>query len=86
MNIIAYTIDDCFYCEQLKELFDRTNTNANLIKVGVDISRNEFKNKYPNATGYPYVIINEKPIGGLVETAKFFLQKGLITAKKNERS
>jgi glutaredoxin len=88
MNITAYTIEDCFYCEQLYELIKRTDmqSNTNFIKVGSDLSRNDFIQMCPEATGYPYVIIDGHPVGGLVETAKLFLEKGLITSKKNERS
>ena len=86
MEIIAYTTKGCFYCEKLKELFSRANVNATLISVGSDISQEKFIEKFPQCTGYPYVIIDGEPIGGLVETAKLFLQKGLVSSKKNERS
>ena len=85
MNITAYTIEDCFYCEQLYELISRTNmqSNTNFIKVGSDLSRNQFKEMYPDARGFPHVIIDDESVGGLVETATVFLKKGLITSKKN---
>ena len=41
-----------------------------------------FRKMYPDRTGYPFVIIDGKEIGGLVETARFFLEKGLVSAKK----
>ena len=88
MNITAYTIDDCFYCEQLYELISRTNmqSNTNFIKVGSDLSRSQFKEIHPDARGFPHVIIDDESVGGLVETAKLFLEKGLITSKKNGKT
>ena len=83
MEIIAYTTYGCFYCDKLKELFSRANVNATLVSVGSDIKKEEFLSKYPNVTGYPYVIIDGEPVGGLVETAKLFLEKGLVSSKKN---
>jgi len=83
MEIIAYTTQGCFYCDKLKELFSRANVEATLISVGSDINKEEFMGKYPHCTGYPYVIIDGEPIGGLVETAKVFVQKGLVSSKKN---
>jgi len=83
MEIIAYTTKGCFYCDRLKDLFFRANVNSTLVSVGTDITREEFMDRFPHATGYPYVIIDGEPIGGLVETAKLFLEKGLVSSKKN---
>jgi hypothetical protein len=41
-----------------------------------------FREKFPFAGGYPYVVIDGKEIGGLVETAKLFLEKGLVEPPK----
>ena len=43
---------------------------------------NEFKGKYPLATGFPYVIIDGEVVGGLVETARLFIKKGLVSSGK----
>ena len=83
MEIIAYTTKGCFYCDKLKELFSRANVEATLISVGNDINKEEFMEKHPQCTGYPYVIIDGEPVGGLVETARVFVQKGLVSSKKN---
>jgi len=83
MEITAYTTKGCFYCDKLKELFSRANVDATLVSVGADISKEQFKESFPHANGYPYVIIDGEPIGGLVETAKIFVQKGLVSSRKN---
>ena len=82
MEIIAYTTKGCLYCDKLKELFSRADVEATIITVGVDIDKEKFKENFPSVTGYPYVIIDKEPVGGLVETAKLFLQKGLVSSKK----
>jgi glutaredoxin 3 len=41
----------------------------------------QFYTECPDAKTYPYVIIDEEPIGGLVETAKLFIEKGLVSSK-----
>jgi len=83
MEIIAYTTKGCFYCDKLKDLFARANLEYTTLVLNEDFTRTEFREKFPLANGYPYVIIDEEPIGGLVETAKFLLQKGLVSLKKN---
>jgi hypothetical protein len=52
------------------------------INIPRDIMKEDFKIKFPFATGYPYVIIDGKEIGGLVETVKYFVDKGLVTSRK----
>lgn len=82
MDITIYTTSGCTYCEKIKELMKRANVEATQILVGKDISLQEFKMKYPFASGFPYTIVDEKEIGGLVETVKLFVEKGLVSSKK----
>ena len=82
MEILIYTTSGCFYCDQAKKLCERANVDYQTKEVGVDIPREDFTKLYPHVTGYPYVIIDGKEIGGLVETAKFFLKEGLVSVNK----
>jgi len=79
MDIKIYTTTGCFYCEQMKELCKR----AEVEYKSEEIDSGELAARYPNAKSYPYVIIDGEPIGGLVETAKYFLKEGLISARKD---
>jgi len=81
-SITVYSTEGCFYCEQMKLLMDRAKLSFNEVRFSTDQERDEFMKKYPDVKGYPYVIIDGEPIGGLVETAKVLLQKGLISAKE----
>jgi|TARA_B100001250_G_scaffold159206_1_gene136734 glutaredoxin len=80
-SITVYSTEGCFYCEQMKLLMNRAKLSFNEIKIG-DRERDAFAEKYPDAKGYPYVIMDGEPIGGLVETAKVLLKKGLISGKE----
>ena len=75
MDIIVYTTQGCFYCEQMKELCKR----AELDYQAVEISQEALSSLYPDVKSYPYVTIDGEPIGGLVEVAKYFLKEGLIS-------
>ena len=80
-SITVYSTKGCFYCEQMKLLMDRAKLSFNEIKV-TDSMKDSFIDMFPDAKGYPYVIMDGKPVGGLVETAKVLLKKGLISAKE----
>tara|TARA_B100001996_G_scaffold357832_1_gene322018 strand:- start:565 stop:831 length:267 start_codon:yes stop_codon:yes gene_type:complete len=88
MNITVYSTDGCFYCAQLKELFKRAELEYDLVKVGKreiasnDITREDFQELFPRVSGMPYVIIDGVEIGGLVETAKFLVKKGVVSSGK----
>ena len=89
MEIKAYTSKGCFYCDQLKELFKRAELEYQSVlvedspqyKEGSTMTRNEFK-QYPNALGYPHVIIDGEELGGLVEVAKYLVKNGYVSSKK----
>lgn len=82
MNIKIYTRPGCKYCTQVKELMQRAGFDYEEINVVTEELRLEFYQKYPDVKSYPYVIIDGEEIGGLVETAKMFIQKGLVSSKK----
>ena len=86
MEIIAYTTPGCFYCDQLKELFRRADVKYQMVLIETEQEREQFRKDFPRAGGYPYVLVDGKHVGGLVETAKLFLEKGLVSSSKNERS
>ncbi len=86
MEITAYTTKGCKYCSTLEQLFDRAKTPYKKVLVGddrgCDLTMFEFTGHHPNVKGFPYVTIDGKVIGSLVETAKYFMDKGLVSAPK----
>jgi hypothetical protein len=49
----------------------------------VDITSDEIKKKFPNMAGYPIIIIDDVSYD-IIETVKLFVEKGLVSSKKNE--
>ena len=87
MDILIYTMEGCDRCDHMKELCDRAGleyrTSHALFK-DVDTSYKEMVEMYPNfkMTGYPFIIIDGKEIGGIFEAARFFLKEGLVSVPK----
>mgnify|MGYP001593482062 CR=1 FL=1 len=81
MNIKVYSTPGCFYCTKLKELFER----ANIVEYEEQVctSGDEVRVDYPDAGSFPYVIIDGEVIGGLVETAKFFIEKKIVLSRQS---
>lgn len=82
MDIHIYKSPGCGYCVKVIELMERANVQYQTTTIGKDITLNEFKSLYPNAKGFPYVIIDGNVVGGLVETVKLFVEKGLVSSRK----
>jgi len=85
MEIIAYTTRGCKYCTYLEELFGRAKVDYKKIVVGNtanDFSMSAFTEDFPEVVGFPHVVIDGESIGGLVETAKFLMNLGLVSAPK----
>lgn len=80
MKIKIYSTAGCFYCTKLKELFERANITD--YEEQVCTSGDEVRVDYPEAKSFPYVIIDGEVIGGLVETAKFLVEKNLVSSNK----
>ena len=78
MDITIYTIGGCHYCSQMKELLRRANLDYKKVKVGVDITREEFLEKHPNAIGYPFAIVDGVEYKSLGELAKFLVENKLV--------
>ena len=82
MDIHIYKTNGCGYCVKIIELMNRAGIDYEATVVGVGMTMNEFKELYPNAAGFPYVIVDGEPVGGLTETVKLFVEKGLVSSKK----
>lgn len=82
MEIVAYTTPGCFYCDQLKELFQRAEVSYDTVLVETEQDKNKFRLDFPNAMGFPFVIIDGEEYPGLVPVAKLFVEKGLVSSKK----
>lgn len=83
MNIKIYSTPGCHYCTQAKRLFEKAGYEWEEVSCS---NGNELKEYFPSAKSFPWILIDDEEVGGLVETARLFLEKGLVTSKKNERS
>ena len=69
MEVIIYSKDNCPNCLKAKNRLDKFNPR--ILKLGKDISREDFFQKFPNARTFPQIIINNKHIGTYNELKKW---------------
>lgn len=83
-QVEIYKTPGCGYCVKIDELMYRAHLIEQVTEyvVGKDITIAEFKEKFPESKGFPHVIVDGKSVGGLIETVKWCVEKGLVTSRK----
>lgn len=85
MKIEIYTVPNCTWCSKTEKLLAMANiSDYKKYVVGEDVPSDFILEKYPMARGYPVIFIDGEFIDGIIELTKLFIQKGLVSSKKNE--
>tara|TARA_B100001778_G_scaffold78978_1_gene63775 strand:+ start:335 stop:601 length:267 start_codon:yes stop_codon:yes gene_type:complete len=71
-NITIYTRKDpfCMHCEQAKSMLQYYGIDYKDIVIGEDISKFQFKSKYPFIDTVPAIFFDETYIGGAQELSE----------------
>ena len=65
MNIFeVYSRDGCDYCKKAIDLLQRECLSYNEYKLDRDFTRDEIKQRFPEAKTYPIIFLDKKFIGG----------------------
>lgn len=62
--IEVYTKENCVYCVNAKMLLESKKLEFKEIRIGHDITRDEFFEKFPDARTVPQIIFEGEAIGG----------------------
>ena len=62
--ITMYSKDNCPWCVRAKDLMNVKEEEYTEIKIGRDITREEFMEQFPSIRTVPYIIVNEEVKGG----------------------
>lgn len=71
-RVIIYTKDNCPYCVQAKNLFSLKNQPYQEMKIGVDLTREEFIEIFPDVKTVPFIIIGEEKVGGYDRLVEYY--------------
>lgn len=94
MDITIYTTRGCFYCSKAVELMERAGLEYKLVDVIPKLDpraelpegkmwKEEFSREFAGVNGFPYSIVDGKPIGGVIDLAKLLVKEGLVSARKD---
>jgi glutaredoxin len=71
-NILVYTKDACPFCDQAKTLLRNKDLRFQEMKIGLDISREEFLDTFPDVRTVPYIIIDGEKVGGYDRLVEYY--------------
>jgi glutaredoxin len=65
--IEIYSKDNCQYCKAAKDLLDLNNINYTEHRIGSDLTREEFIERFPQIKTVPAIMVDGNFIGGYNE-------------------
>ena len=71
-KVVIYTKDNCPYCVQAKNLFSLKGQTYEEMKIGVDLTREEFISIFPDVKTVPFIIIDEERVGGYDRLVEYY--------------
>ena len=71
-KVIIYTKDNCQYCVQAKNLFNVKGQAYQEMKIGDDLTREEFINIFPDVKTVPFIIIDGEKVGGYDRLVEYY--------------
>lgn len=71
-NIVIYTKDNCPYCVQAKNLFTNKGQQYTEMKIGVDLTREDFMGLFPEVKTVPFIIIDGEKVGGYDRLIEYY--------------
>ena len=75
-KIVIYTKDNCPYCVQAKNLFSLKGEEYHEMKIGLDLTREEFISIFPEVKTVPFIIIDGKKVGGYDKLVEYYNRPG----------
>jgi len=78
MKFTVYSKDGCPYCTRVEQVLKLAELQHVVYKLNSDFTREEFISEFGNNTTFPQVIMNEKKLGGCVETIKYLKENNIV--------
>ena len=78
MKFIVYSKDGCPYCTKVSQVLQLAEQKHVVNKLGADFTPEEFYSKFGKGSTFPQIIVDDKSIGGCMDTVSFLREKNLI--------
>lgn len=78
MKFTVYSKDGCPYCTKVQQVLELAQLQYVVYKLGSDFTGNEFYAEFGQGSTFPQVIVDDKHIGGCVDTVQYLREQNLV--------
>ena len=77
-NFTVYSREGCPYCEKIKEVMQLAKLQHSVYDLGTDFTRDEFYDQFGYGSTFPQVVVNNKNLGGCMDTVKYLREQKIV--------
>ena len=78
MKFTLYSKEGCSYCKKAVRLLELAKVEYRVYKLGTDFTKEQFISEFGYGSSFPKILVNDKLIGGCLDTFKYLEEKNLV--------
>lgn len=78
MKFTVYSKNGCPYCEKIKDVLRLSNLDHVVYVLDEHFTREQFYQEFGIGATFPQVIMNDKHLGGCIDTVKYLQENSII--------
>ena len=78
MKFTLYSKEGCSFCKKAERLLELAKVEYRVYKLGIDFTREQFIAEFGRSSSFPRILVDDKLIGGCLDTFKYLEEKNLV--------
>ena len=78
MKFTLYSKEGCSYCKKAVKLLELAKVEYRVYKLGIDFTKEQFISEFGYDSSFPKILVDDKLIGGCLDTFKYLEEKNLV--------
>ena len=78
MKFTLYSKEGCSYCVHAERLLEIAKVDYRVYKLGIDFTKEQFIAEFGQSSSFPRILVDDKLIGGCLDTYKYLEEKNLV--------
>lgn len=78
MKFTVYSKNGCPYCDKVKEVLKLANLDHVVYTLDDHFTREQFYEEFGQGSTFPQVIMDDKHLGGCVDTVRYLQEQKII--------
>ena len=78
MKFTLYSKEGCSFCKKAERLLEIAKVEYRVYQLGIDFTREQFIAEFGQSSSFPRILVDDKLIGGCLDTFKYLEEKNLV--------